>query len=50
MIFVPFCAHGNLYCVLAIVWGLPLAFLLATLVGCGVSSRFALFARTHLGI
>jgi hypothetical protein len=39
-----------LYGVLAIVWGLPIAIILATSVGYGVSSRFARFMRIHLGL
>jgi len=38
-----------LYSVLAVVWGLPIAIILATSVGYGVSPRFAQLMRTHLG-
>jgi hypothetical protein len=38
-----------LYVVLSIVWGLPLAVLVATSLGCGLSPRFADFVRGHLG-
>lgn len=38
-----------LYVVLSIVWGLPLAVLVTTSVGCGLSSRFANYVRGHLG-
>lgn len=47
--FVPSLRMMILYVVLSIVWGLPLAVLVTTSVGCGLSSRFANYVRGHLG-
>lgn len=38
-----------LYAMLSVIWGLPLAVLAVTSVGCGLSSRFANYVRGHLG-